>query len=47
MAISPYQMGRKLARVLLDRLREPAAPPSITLFPATLVVRGTTGPPPG
>ena len=46
MAISPYQMGRKLARALLDRLREPEAPPSITLFPATLVVRGTTGPPP-
>ena len=45
MAISPYQMGRKLARALLDRLKEPEAPPSITLFPATLVVRGTTGPP--
>ena len=47
MAISPYQMGRKLARALLDRLSEPDAPPSTTLFPATLVVRGTTGPPVG
>ncbi len=46
MAISPYQMGRKLARALLDRLRDPDAPPSTTLFPATLVLRGTTGPPP-
>jgi len=45
LATSPYQMGRKLARALLDRLREPDAPPSTTLFPATLVVRGTTGPP--
>jgi len=47
MAISPYQMGRKLASALLDRLREPDAPHSTTLFPANLVVRGTTGPPPG
>jgi len=46
LAISPYQMGRKLARALLDRLREPDAPPSTTLFPANLVVRATTGPPP-
>jgi len=45
-AISPYQMGRKLARALLHRLGEPAAPTSTTLFPATLVVRGTTGPAP-
>ena len=30
----------------LDRLRDPDAPPSTTLFPATLVVRATTGPPP-
>lgn len=47
MAVSPYQIGRKLARALLDRLREPDAPPSTLLFPATLTVRATTGTPPG
>lgn len=47
MAVSPYHLGRKLARALLERLREPDAPPSTTLIPATLMVRATTGPPPG
>jgi len=46
MAVSPYQMGRKLARVVLDRINDPQMPKSISLIPAELVVRETTGPAP-
>lgn len=46
MAVSPQSLGRKLARVLLDRIREPEAPPSVTEVSATLMVRATTGEPP-
>lgn len=44
MAVSPYQMGRKLARVVLDRINDPEMPKSVSLMPAELVVRETTGP---
>ncbi|MEM9428713.1 MAG: substrate-binding domain-containing protein [Pseudomonadota bacterium] len=45
MAVSPYQLGRTLARVALERLAEPDRPTSTTLVPAELVVRSTTGKP--
>ncbi len=47
LAVSPYQMGRKLARVVLDRMNDPSMPTTVTLVPAELVVRKTTGPAPG
>lgn len=43
MAVSPYQLGRRLARVLLDRIREPDAPATSYEVSARLVVRHTTG----
>ncbi len=43
MAVSPFHLGRLLARVALERIREPKAPTSVTLAPADLVVRDTTG----
>lgn len=42
MAVSPYQLGRRLARVLLDRIHEPDAPVAVSEVSAELVVRGTT-----
>ncbi len=45
MAVSPYQLGRKLARVVLDRIQEPQMPTAVSLVPAELVVRDTTGAP--
>lgn len=45
MAVSPYQLGRKLARVMLDRIREPDLPVTASLVPAQLVIRETTGAP--
>lgn len=45
MSVSPYSIGRKLARVALDRIRDPDLPVSDTLLPAELVIRGTTGAP--
>ncbi len=44
MAVSPYRLGRKLARTLVERIREPDMPVGSTLVPAQLVVRETTGP---
>lgn len=44
MAVSPYDLGRKLARVVIDRLREPDMPVATSLVAARLVERGTTGP---
>ncbi|MEZ5751759.1 MAG: LacI family DNA-binding transcriptional regulator [Paracoccaceae bacterium] len=44
MAVSPYQLGRRLARVLLDRINDPDMPPGVALVPAELVVRESTGP---
>jgi len=46
LAVSPYQLGRKLARVLLDRISDPEMPKAVSLVPAELVVRETTGPVP-
>lgn len=43
MAVSPYQLGRRLARVLLDRIREPGSPVTLSEISARLVVRNTTG----
>lgn len=44
MAVSPYRLGRKLAQVLLDRIRDPDMPVTISEISAELVVRETTGP---
>ncbi len=46
MAIHPHKLGRKLARVLLDRIREPDMPPTVSEISAELVIRQTTGTPP-
>ena len=43
LAVSPSQLGRKLARVLIDRIKEPDMPTVTVTVPAKLVVRGTTG----
>jgi LacI family transcriptional regulator len=43
MAVSPYQLGRKLAQVMLDRLRNPDMPVTVSEVSADLVIRGTTG----
>lgn len=45
MAVSPFALGRKLARVLLDRIGDPDAPATSLEISAELIVRGTTGPP--
>ena len=45
LAVSPRQLGRKLARVLLDRIKEPDMPVVTVTVPAQLVVRGSTGQP--
>ena len=45
MAVSPYQLGRRLARVVLDRIREPDLPITVSNVPARLVVRESTGAP--
>lgn len=44
LAVSPYELGRKLAKVVLDRVKDPSQSTSVTLVPAELVIRGTTGP---
>ncbi len=44
MATSPYRLGRRLARVLLDRIKEPDMPVTISEVSAELVVRESTGP---
>lgn len=45
MAVSPYKLGRKLAKIVLERIDDPQMPVSKTLIPAELVVRETTGRP--
>ena len=45
LAVSPYQLGRKLARVVLDRIRDPQMPTATSLIPAELIIRSTTGAP--
>lgn len=47
MAVSPEKLGRKLARVLLDRVREPDMPTTVSEMSARLVIRKTTGAPTG
>lgn len=44
MAVSPFALGRKLAQVLLDRIRDPEAPVTSLEISAELIVRATTGP---
>ncbi|WP_204115773.1 LacI family DNA-binding transcriptional regulator [Shimia biformata] len=46
LAVSPYQLGRKLARVVLERITAPDMPTAVSLVPAELVIRETTGPAP-
>ena len=46
MAVHPDKLGRKLAKVLLDRIEEPDMPITISEIAAELVVRETTGAPP-
>lgn len=45
MAVSPRQLGRRLARVLLERMKEPDLPVTSSEVTAELVVRETTGAP--
>ncbi|MEM6497807.1 MAG: LacI family DNA-binding transcriptional regulator [Pseudomonadota bacterium] len=45
MSVSPVLLGRKLGRVLLDRMHERAMPTAVSEIPARLVVRETTGAP--
>lgn len=44
LSVSPAMLGRKLARVLLERKSEPEAPATVTEISPELIVRGTTGP---
>ncbi|MBU2956062.1 LacI family DNA-binding transcriptional regulator [Paracoccus sp. 1_MG-2023] len=46
MTVSPRKLGRKLARVLLERIADPDMPPAVTEVPARLEIRGTCGPVP-
>ncbi|MEP1929777.1 MAG: substrate-binding domain-containing protein, partial [Roseibium sp.] len=43
MALSPYQLGRRLALVLLNRIREPDMPVTLSEISAELIIRETTG----
>nr|WP_254899277.1 LacI family DNA-binding transcriptional regulator [Thalassococcus arenae] len=43
MAVSPHKLGRRLARILLDRIEDPDMPPTTSEVTAELVVRDTTG----
>lgn len=45
MSVHPHRLGRKLARVLLDRIAEPDMPATAAEMSAELVVRQTTGAP--
>lgn len=44
MAVSPFNLGRKLARALLERIRDPEMPATRSEVSADLIVRETTGP---
>ena len=44
MAVSPVKLGRKLAQVLLARIREPDMPLTVSEVSAKLLIRETTGP---
>lgn len=43
MSVSPYQLGRKLASVLLERMRDPELPRARNEVSAELIVRQSTG----
>lgn len=45
MAVSPHKLGGKLARVLLERIRDPDMPATVSEVSAELIVRNTTGAP--
>lgn len=45
MAVSPYKLGHRLARTLLDRIEDPGMPPAVMEISAELVIRKTTGVP--
>ena len=45
MAVRPQKLGRKLAQVLLDRMKDPEMPPTVVEISAELVERETTGAP--
>lgn len=47
MAVSPYDLGRRLAQTLLDRISNPDMPLTISEIAATLIVRESTGAPSG
>lgn len=43
MAVCPEQLGRKLARTILDRIQNPDMPVMVTEISAELIIRETTG----
>ena len=45
MAVSPRKIGGKLARVLLERIRDPDMPATVSEISAELVIRESTGAP--
>lgn len=45
LAVSPQKLGRILARVLLERIKDPTTPPTVSEVSAELVIRETAGPP--
>ncbi|SFR40757.1 LacI family DNA-binding transcriptional regulator [Litoreibacter janthinus] len=45
MAVSPHKLGRKLAQILLDRIRDPDMPVTVSEVSAELIIRDTTGAP--
>lgn len=45
MAVSPNKLGRKLAQVMLDRIRDPDMPVTVSEISAELIIRNTTGVP--
>jgi LacI family transcriptional regulator len=44
--VPQYELGVEAARLLLDRLTGRTVTPRVVLLPVTLVVRGSTAPPP-
>jgi DNA-binding LacI/PurR family transcriptional regulator len=45
LSVHPHKLGRKLARVLLDRINDPDMPPAVSEVAAQLILRDTTGAP--
>ena len=43
MRVSPQKLGSKLASVLLDRIKDPEMPVTVSEFSAELIIRETTG----